>query len=79
LPSVFEKPDAANIQQAVDVLSKGGGVLVHCTHGQDRTGLVVGVYRVKHDGWSKDKAWDEMVHHDFHQELVGLVEFWLGL
>lgn len=76
LPSVFEKPNSDTIQKAVEQLAKGGGVLVHCTHGQDRTGIVVGIYRVVHDGWTKDAAWTEMVNHNFHQELVGLMEFW---
>src|SRR5579864_3086095 len=29
-------------------------LLVHCQHGEDRTGLIVAVYRVKVCGWPKD-------------------------
>jgi tyrosine-protein phosphatase SIW14 len=49
---------------------------VHCTHGQDRTGLVVGLYRTIHDGWTKTDAYREMLQLGFHPELRGLREFW---
>lgn len=32
--------------------------LVHCLHGQDRTGIVIAAYRVRH-GMSKKDAWAE--------------------
>ncbi len=31
-------------------------VLIHCRHGQDRTGVVVAAWRVVHDGWPVRKA-----------------------
>ena len=40
-------------------------VLVHCQHGSDRTGTMVAIYRVTHDGWSKAQAIDEMVNGGF--------------
>ncbi len=76
LASTLDIPDSATVQKAVEILEQGGGVLVHCTHGQDRTGLVVGVYRVMHDKKTKEDAWQEMVDHHFHQELIGLMRFW---
>lgn len=62
---------------ALAVASLEPGVYVHCTHGQDRTGLVVGVYRVLREGWSKDRARREMIDHGFHRVLWrGLDDFW---
>lgn len=49
---------------------------VHCSHGQDRTGLVIGLYRLR-QGWTKGAAWDEMRAHGFHPELLGLWNAWL--
>lgn len=49
----------------------GPGTYVHCTHGEDRTGLVVFRYRLKH-GWSKADAKKELMAHGFHRELLGL-------
>jgi protein tyrosine/serine phosphatase len=48
---------------------------VHCTHGQDRTGLIIGLYRLN-EGWTKDAAYKEMLVHHFHSSLHGLHEYW---
>lgn len=50
--------------------------LLHCYFGQDRTGLVCGLWRVS-QGWSKRRAWKEMRAQGFHPLLVGLTwAFW---
>lgn len=36
-------------------------VFVHCKHGDDRTGMVVALYRVRYEGWTPRAAHDEMV------------------
>lgn len=51
---------------------------VHCAHGQDRTGLVIAVYRVQVQHWSKADAEKEMLARGFHKELRGLWEYWEG-
>lgn len=76
---VFTLPDASTLDDAERLLAgarPGDGWLVHCTHGQDRTGLVVGRLRVLRDGWTKAKAYDEMRADGFHPELHGLHESW---
>ncbi len=52
-------------------------VFFHCRWGADRTGSMCAVYRVVVDGWSKEKAIDEMVHggYDFHIVFTNLPEF----
>ena len=52
------------------------GTFVHCEHGQDRTGLIVALYRVKVNGWDKPKSEKEMLALGFHKELHGLWEYW---
>lgn len=52
------------------------GTFVHCEHGQDRTGLVIGCYRVWVQGWTKADAWREMRALGFHEALLGLSLFW---
>src|SRR4029079_7337114 len=47
-------------------------IYVHCAHGQDRTGLVIGLERVIDEGWQPKAAHDEMVKLGFHMEFVGL-------
>jgi tyrosine-protein phosphatase SIW14 len=51
------------------------GTYIHCSHGQDRTGLIVACYRLT-EGWTKADAEKEMISHGFHKELFGLWEYW---
>jgi protein tyrosine/serine phosphatase len=50
-------------------------IYVHCKHGQDRTGLVIGLERVLIEGWTPQTAHDEMVRIGFHTEFLGLEEY----
>lgn len=38
------------------LIDSGEKVVVHCTHGRDRTGLIVGIYRLLFDGWTIDQV-----------------------
>lgn len=40
-------------------------VLVHCKHGSDRTGVMVAIYRVAYEGWTKEQATSEMIGGGF--------------
>lgn len=40
-------------------------MLIHCRAGADRTGLVVGIFRILSQGWNKDQALDELVGGPF--------------
>jgi protein tyrosine/serine phosphatase len=79
ISNTFKKPDKGHIDYALIHLGQfrdpNGGVLVHCTHGQDRTGLIIGLYRLN-EGWTKDAAYKEMLVHHFHSSLHGLHEYW---
>jgi tyrosine-protein phosphatase SIW14 len=74
--NAFVTPNVERIRSAEAVIATGGAVLVHCSHGQDRTGLIIGIHRVAHEHWSKEAAYGEMAAHGFHWELEGLQEFW---
>lgn len=47
-------------------------VYVHCKHGQDRTGLVIGLERVEHEHWAPKDAYAEMLKLGFHPLFEGL-------
>src|SRR5439155_8620420 len=51
-------------------------IFVHCQHGQDRTGLIVGLYRVFHEHWTPAAAYKEMLAKGFHQILVFLNHYY---
>ena len=46
-------------------------VYVHCKGGRHRTGAMTAVYRITHDGWTAEQAWDEMKKYDFDDGLFG--------
>ena len=35
-------------------------VFFHCVAGHHRSGLVQAAYRIRHEGWSSEQAWDEL-------------------
>jgi protein tyrosine/serine phosphatase len=77
--NTFVRPSELDLDTAIAFLATAtpaSAWLVHCTHGQDRTGLVIGRYRVSQLGWSKARAFSEMRAHGFHTELHGLHESW---
>jgi len=77
--SGFFSPSKADVQKILNYLvqafSTGQKLLLHCLHGQDRTGLIVGLFRIRYQGWPKLQAWNEMVEHGFHFFLLGLTFF----
>lgn len=42
--------------------SEGKPVLLHCKHGQNRTGLFVAMYRIVIQHWTKEQAVNELVY-----------------
>ena len=46
-------------------------VYVHCKGGRHRTGALTAVYRITHDGWTADQAWEEMKKYDFNDSFFG--------
>ena len=40
-------------------------VYVHCAGGKHRTGVMTAVYRIEHDGWTADQAYQEMKRYKF--------------
>lgn len=59
--SGLRRPTPDSISRALDLISSPDTqpVFVHCARGSDRTGTVVAVYRIKHDGWTAKKAIEE--------------------
>jgi protein tyrosine phosphatase (PTP) superfamily phosphohydrolase (DUF442 family) len=51
---------------------ENGSVLVHCAHGSDRTGCMVGIWRVTQEGWSYDDTYKEMRKYWFTPKFTNL-------
>jgi protein tyrosine/serine phosphatase len=45
-------------------------VYVHCAGGRHRTGVMTAVYRMTHDGWTADQAFNEMKRYDFGADFL---------
>ncbi|HEY9784934.1 MAG TPA: tyrosine-protein phosphatase [Candidatus Obscuribacterales bacterium] len=63
----LKKPDIDKISTVLNIIQNPQyqPVFVHCRQGADRTGMIVGIYRVLHDGWSFDRIYAEMRQHHF--------------
>lgn len=47
-------------------------VFIHCRYGADRTGMLVGIYRILVENWSYEKVYSEMREHHFKPWLGGM-------
>lgn len=45
-------------------------ILVHCTHGADRTGLMMASYRMIVQNWTKEAAIDEMKKGEYEYHVI---------
>ena len=73
MEQLVDGPNAAAISKALARI--GPGTFIHCEHGRDRTGLLVGLYRLT-EGTNAAAAWCEMTNHGYHPALLGLTRFW---
>jgi hypothetical protein len=73
MEQLVEGPDPVAMSNAVARIKPG--TFIHCEHGQDRTGLLVGRYRLL-EGTNAAAAWREMTNHGYHPALLGLTRFW---
>lgn len=66
----IDRPDVVRALAEIEVAIKTGPVLLHCQHGADRTGLITALYRMLHQGWTREKALDEMRNGQFGYHAV---------
>ncbi len=66
-------PTTQDVQRFFAAIDHNAGkrVFVHCRRGADRTGYMIGLYRVTREGWSAKEATNEM-------EKYGFRGFWYG-
>lgn len=72
--SMIRSIDKKAVEKVVEIMSdpENQPVYLHCRVGQDRTGVVVAVYRMKIDGWTLEEAVAEMQEFGFN-------DIWLHL
>lgn len=74
LPMGKAAPTERQVSTFLATLAKAPAepVFVHCQYGADRTGCMIGIYRVQVHGWSFAKAWAEMRAYGFKPWLSDL-------
>src|SRR6516165_2943015 len=62
-----EPPSDAAVTQFLKLVNDPANwpVFVHCQGGRHRTGVMTAVYRMTNDGWSANRAYDEMKQYHF--------------
>ena len=68
LPMSGDPPTEAQIQTFLKTVTDSASqpVFVHCQHGADRTGTMVGIYREQVEHWSYERAAKEMKQYGFN-------------
>jgi hypothetical protein len=76
--SGFWWPDDAQVNRVLAMIADPTKqpILVHCQHGQDRTGLIIGLYRVFYENEKPAAAYKEMLSYGFHKLLVFLNHYY---
>ena len=70
----WARPQNQRVERILEIIAapENGRVLVHCKEGVDRTGMIVAIYRMRHEGWSSNDALAEA-------ERFGMkrIQFWM--
>ena len=76
LPMGSDPPTPKEVSTLLAMLKQAPSspVFVHCQHGADRTGCMIGIYRVTQQGWSYPRAFAEMRQDGFNPRWVKLSE-----
>jgi len=57
----FHKPNDLEVAKILSIINapENQPVFVHCKRGADRTGTIIAIYRMEHDGWTDHRAKQE--------------------
>lgn len=67
--TLFSLPDDDEIDEMIKLMAdpKNLPIFVHCKAGRDRTGMMLGIYRVEVQKWGPAHAWQEMLALGFRR------------
>ena len=68
------RPKETHIRRILEIIAapENGRVFVHCKDGVDRTGMVVAIYRMTHEGWNRSDALAEAERGGMRR-----IQFWM--
>jgi len=75
--NIFRGLDRKTVKRIMDVITdpENQPVFLHCKLGEDRTGVIVAIYRMEADGWPLADAEAEMQAFGFNDIWINLKEF----
>ena len=61
----YDRPSDKEIDDVLKLVNSTDNqpVFIHCHRGADRTGTVVAIFRIQHDGWTSEQAKAEANHY----------------
>jgi tyrosine-protein phosphatase SIW14 len=68
------RPQDARVRRILEIIAapENGRVFVHCRTGVDRTGTIIAIYRITHEGWSSNEALAEADRSGMRR-----IQFWM--
>jgi len=72
--NIWFRPKSAHMNKIMAIIGRKENqpVFVHCNLGADRTGMVVAIYRISHDGWTAKQA-----NAEAKDSGLGKWQFWM--
>ena len=67
-----------DVVQALKIIhNRKGNILIHCKHGSDRTGLIIAMYRIVFQDYTKEQAIKEMTEggFGFHKIYKNIIDY----
>jgi protein tyrosine/serine phosphatase len=73
----LNRPSSKDVERILALINapENQPVFVHCNHGKDRTGTIVAVYRITHDGWTSEQAKAEAKRYGMSWVQRGMKDF----
>lgn len=70
--TTHEPPTAAKLAEFLKIVTNPANqpVYVHCVGGRHRTGVMTAAYRMSQDGWTADRAFQEMKQYKFGADFL---------
>lgn len=73
----FGRPAEEQVERVLAVINarENQPVFVHCKRGADRTGTIVAIYRIEHDGWTSAQAKSEAKRYGMAIWQIGMKRY----
>lgn len=73
----YGRPSDAQVKRVLAIINspENQPVFLHCRRGADRTGTIIAVYRIRHDGWTSARAQQEANRYGMRRWRLGMRDY----